>query len=334
MIDRLQHMEHWLNSLGFQNYTLTSASEDASFRSYQRLLAGSESWVVMDAPPDKEPCDSFIDIAAKLRQAGLSAPDVIAQDLELGFLLLTDLGVAPYLSALNASSEADLYADALTALLRMQVNVPSQNLPAYDEALLSLEMDLFHDWFLGELLDINLTKLQQQQWHSIRQTLIQNALEQPQLFVHRDYHSRNLMKIDPGNSGFSNPGIIDFQDAVRGPITYDLVSLLRDCYIDWPIVRVEQLVLDYYRLAKESALVDVESNQFLHWFNLMGAQRHLKAVGIFSRLNIRDGKSGYLKDIPRTLNYLRQVSERESSMAGLGDLIGELNLYQRIKVLI
>lgn len=329
MSDRLQQMEHWLNSLGYQNYTLSSASEDASFRSYMRMQTESESWVVMDAPPDKEPCDSFIEVATRLRHAGLSAPDIIAQNLELGFLLLTDLGKTPYLSALDANSKTELYADALAALLRMQINLPWQGLPDYDKALLEREMDLFHDWFLIELLDIKLTSQQRQQWHSIQQSLVENARQQPQVFVHRDYHSRNLMKIEQGN-----PGIIDFQDAVHGPVTYDLVSLLRDCYIDWPIAQIEQLVLIYYRQAKDNALIDVESSQFLRWFNLMGAQRHLKAIGIFSRLHIRDGKSGYLKDIPRTLNYLSQVSERESAMAAFGDLIVELNLRQRMEAVI
>ena len=329
MSDRLQQMERWLNSLGYHHYTLTSASEDASFRSYQRLQQGVDSWVVMDAPPDKEPCDRFIEIARKLREAGLSAPEVIDQNLELGFLLLTDLGATPYLSVLNADNKEALYADALAALLQMQINVTSHGLPEYNPALLSQEMDLFHDWFLGELLGIRLNELQQAQWLSIKQTLIQNALEQPQLFVHRDYHSRNLMKI-----ATSNPGIIDFQDAVFGPITYDLVSILRDCYIDWPIDEVESLALDYYRAAKAEALLDVEPQQFLRWFNLMGIQRHLKALGIFSRLKIRDGKSDYLNDIPRTLNYLCQVSELEPGMVGLSDLIVELNLCERIKAMI
>lgn len=329
MSDRLQQMKRWLNSLGYNNYTLTSASEDASFRSYQRLQQGDISWVVMDAPPDKEPCDRFIEIAIKLRQAGLSSPEIIAQNLDLGFLLLTDLGATPYLSVLNADSKDALYADALGALLKMQVNVTCDGLVKYNHALLKQEMSLFHDWFLGELLGITLSESQQQQWASIQQTLVQNALEQPQLFVHRDYHSRNLMKINTGN-----PGIIDFQDAVSGPITYDLVSLLRDCYIDWPIDVVESLVVDYFHRAKAAGLVNGEPGQFLHWFNLMGIQRHLKAVGIFCRLNIRDGKSGYLKDIPRTLNYLKQVSESEPSMAGLNDLIGELNLLLRMKTLI
>ncbi len=332
MSDRLQQMERWLNSLGYHNYTLTSASEDASFRSYQRLQQGTNSWIVMDAPPDREPCDCFIEIANKLGQAGLSAPEVINQNLELGFLLLTDLGSTPYLSVLNADSKKALYSDALAALLRMQVSVTSLDLAKYNRTLLSREMDLFHDWFLMELLGLQLNVSQQKQWVSIKQTLILNALEQPQLFVHRDYHSRNLMKIDTGN-----PGIIDFQDAVCGPITYDLVSMLRDCYIDWPIDEVELLALEYYRAAKAAKLLDVEPQQFLRWFNLMGVQRHLKAVGIFSRLNIRDGKSGYLNDIPRTLNYLCQVSELSelgSGMTELSNLIAELNLSERIKAMI
>jgi aminoglycoside/choline kinase family phosphotransferase len=329
MSDRLQQMAQWLNSLGYHNYTLTCASEDASFRSYQRLQQGGNSWIVMDAPPAKEPCDRFIEIAAKLRQAGLSAPEVIDQNLELGFLLLTDLGETPYLSVLNADSKESLYSDALAALLQMQVNVTSHNLAEYNSALLNQEMDLFHDWFLEQLLGIRLNEAQKNQWASIQQTLIKSALNQPQLFVHRDYHSRNLMKIDAGN-----PGIIDFQDAVCGPITYDLVSILRDCYIDWPIDTVELLALDYYHAAKAAELVDVEPTQFLCWFNLMGIQRHLKAVGIFSRLKIRDGKVGYLNDIPRTLNYLSQVSQVESSMEGLSDLMTELDLPERIKAMI
>jgi aminoglycoside/choline kinase family phosphotransferase len=241
---------------------------------------------------------------------------------------LTDLGATPYLSVLNAESKEALYADALAALLEMQVNVTSHDLPEYNPALLSQEMDLFHDWFLGELLGIRLNELQKKQWVTIQKSLIRNSLDQPQLFVHRDYHSRNLMKITTGN-----PGVIDFQDAVCGPVTYDLVSILRDCYIDWPIDEVESMALNYYSTAKAAGLLDVEPQQFLRWFNLTGIQRHLKAVGIFSRLKIRDGKSGYLNDIPRTLNYLYQVSELEPSMVGLNDLIVELNLCERIKAM-
>jgi hypothetical protein len=322
-------MTHWLDSLGYRDYTLSSASEDASFRSYQRVNCGTESWILMDAPPEKEPCDRFIAVATKLREARLSAPEIIHQDQSQGFLLLTDFGTTDYLSVLNANTEAPLYADALAALLKMQTSIECNDLPVYDEHLLLREMDLFRDWFLAELLGIELNQAQQLQWQSIKQTLVENALEQPQVFVHRDYHSRNLMKIKD-----RNPGILDFQDAVKGPVTYDLVSLLRDCYIAWPAVRVDQLALDYYEFAKVNELVDVKPAKFLRWFNMMGIQRHLKAIGIFSRLKIRDDKNGYLKDIPRTLEYIQQISAEEMNMIGLYSLISELSLKFRARALI
>ena len=188
---------------------------------------------------------------------------------------------------------------------------------------------MFRDWFLKDLLGIELDEAQRMQWATIKQTLVENVFEQPQVFVHRDYHSRNLMKIEN-----RNPGILDFQDAVKGPITYDLVSLLRDCYIAWPPVRVDQLALDFYEFAKVNELVDVKPAKFLRWFNLMGIQRHLKAIGIFSRLKIRDGKDGYIKDIPRTLEYLEQVSAEEMNMIGLYTLISELGLKFRVRSLL
>lgn len=326
MTERYQQMKHWLDSLGYQNYNLSPASEDASFRSYHRLSQGGQSWVVMDAPPEQEPCDQFILVADKISAVDLSAPEIISQDLVQGFLLITDFGDTPYLSVLDADSEASLYGEALTALLQMQTCIPCDNLPLYDEVLLNREMDLFRDWFLQALLGIDLTKSQLVRWDSIKQALINNALEQPQVFVHRDYHSRNLMKIPT-----RNPGILDFQDAVKGPITYDLVSLLRDCYIDWPTKRVEQLVQYYFEEAIANELTSVSFSQFMRWFNLVGIQRHLKAIGIFSRLNIRDGKEGYLKDIPRTLNYLVQASADEKSMMELSSLISELSLSTRVK---
>ncbi|MCZ6470097.1 MAG: phosphotransferase [Gammaproteobacteria bacterium] len=329
MNDRYRQMTNWLDSLGYLDYTLSKASEDASFRSYLRVECGTESWVLMDAPPEKESCDRFIAVAGKLREARLSAPEIIHQDQSRGFLLLTDFGTSDYLSLLDANTEAPLYADALAALLKMQTRIECNDLPEYDEHLLLQEMDLFRDWFLAELLGIELNRARQLQWQSIKQALVQNALEQPQVFVHRDYHSRNLMKIE-----HRNPGILDFQDAVKGPVTYDLVSLLRDCYIDWPAVRVDQLALDYYELTKVNGLVEVKPAKFLCWFNLMGVQRHLKAIGIFSRLKIRDGKNGYLKDIPRTLEYILQISAEEMNMKGLYSLISELNLKFRLKALI
>jgi aminoglycoside/choline kinase family phosphotransferase len=328
MSDRSTRLKHWLDQLGFRDYSLSPASEDASFRTYLRLEAGDGSRIVMDAPPDKESCGPFIAVAQKLRDADLNAPAIIAQNLVEGFLVLTDFGCNDYLSQLNPESEGSLYADALAALLLMQTRIDADDLPSYDEALLNQELDLFHDWFLGKLLGITLEPAQQSSWQSIKQVLVENALAQPQVFVHRDYHSRNLMKVDT-----HNPGILDFQDAVKGPITYDLVSLLRDCYIAWPQAHVDRLALDYYEFARTHELVDVKAAQFMRWFNLTGIQRHLKAIGIFSRLNIRDGKPGYLKDIPRTLEYVNQVSAAETSMLGLLSIIEQLQLNQRVEAL-
>ena len=329
MNNRYKQMTDWLDNLGYRDYTLSIASEDASFRSYYRLQSGTESWILMDAPPGKEPCEQFIIVANKLREARLSAPEIIQQDLAQGFLLLTDFGSTAYLSVLDMETEGSLYGDALASLLKMQTDIECDGLPDYDEDLLNQEMDLFRDWFLKGMLGIELNQAQQIQWAAIKQGLVRNALEQPQVFVHRDYHSRNLMKIDK-----RNPGIIDFQDAVKGPITYDLVSLLRDCYIAWPPVRVDQLALDYYEFAKVNELVDVKPAKFLRWFNLMGIQRHLKAVGIFSRLKIRDGKEGYVKDIPRILEYIEQVSAEEMNMIGLYSMVTELGLKYRVKSLL
>ena len=325
MSDRSTQLNRWLDQLGYRDYRLSPASEDASFRSYLRLETDAESLIIMDAPPDREPCDQFIAVAHKLRNAGLNAPEIIAQNPTEGFLVLTDFGGRDYLSQLGPDSEASLYGDALAALLLMQTRIDAADLPPYDATLLNREMDLFHDWFLGKLLGISLDQEQLSIWQSIKQGLIENALAQPQVFVHRDYHSRNLMKLET-----HNPGILDFQDAVKGPVTYDLVSLLRDCYIDWPQTRVEQLALDYYEIARGNDLIDVEVAQFMRWFNLMGIQRHLKAIGIFSRLKIRDGKAGYLNDIPRTLEYVRQISADDMSMAGLFSIIEELDLNSRI----
>ncbi len=326
MTGRIQYMKDWLDSLGYRDYILSPASEDASFRSYQRLQIADQSWIVMDAPPERESCHQFIIVANRLRAARLSTPEVIEKNLDQGFLLLNDFGSVNYLSALNAETEASLYGDALSALLQMQTRVDCDDLPIYSEALLNEEMDLFHDWFLQKLLGIELNESQLARWQSIKQVLVSNALAQPQVFVHRDYHSRNLMKLEK-----RNPGILDFQDAVKGPITYDLVSLLRDCYIDWPSTRVDQHALDYYDFARVNELIDVRFADFMRWFKLMGVQRHLKAIGIFSRLKIRDGKQGYAKDIPRTLEYIRQVSADEMSMVELYSLISELSLSFRVR---
>jgi aminoglycoside/choline kinase family phosphotransferase len=329
MNERSHRLDRWLEQSGYRNYRLSRASEDASFRSYLRLETGSQSLIVMDTPPEHDTCDRFITIAKRLRVAGLNAPEIVASNLKDGFLLLTDFGSLDYLSQLSPQSEGQLYRDALAALLTMQIKADKADLPDYDEAFLLRELDLFHDWFLIELLGIELNTSQQSIWQETRQMLVANALGQPQVFVHRDYHSRNLMVVDQ-----HNPGILDFQDAVSGPITYDLVSLLRDCYIAWPIERVEQLALGYLDFLRARELVEVDVQQFMRWFNLMGIQRHLKIAGIFSRLKIRDGKSHYLGDIPLTLAYIQQVSALEISTSGLSALLEQLQLQQRVASLL
>jgi len=304
-------MEQWLEqTLGLSASTLTPASSDASFRSYYRLQLNNGSRIVMDAPPEQENSRPFVRIAQMLQATGLNVPDVLIADLEQGFLLLSDLGSEQYLSALNEHSADRLYGDAMGALITLQACGPGEGeLPPYDAALLQQEMQLFIDWYLQRHLGLSLDAGEQSLFDDLFARLTDSALAQPQVAVHRDYHSRNLMV------AAHNPGILDFQDAVHGPVTYDLVSLLRDCYIDWPRERVEGWALGYQELAIDSGILRQRNEEtFLRWFDWMGMQRHLKAVGIFARLAQRDGKPAYLADIPRTLNYLREVSGRYSEL--------------------
>jgi hypothetical protein len=329
MSDRFNAIGAWLDSLGYRHYELSIASEDASFRRYFRLRTADASHIVMDAPPDKEPCDAFVRVAGQLRDAGLNAPRILHEDHQQGFLLLTDFGNASYLDVLNPDTVDKLYADALDAIQRMQAGVDASHLPAYDEALLRREMSLFRDWFLQQLLKLDLSEQQAADWRETTDALVNNALQQPQVFVHRDYHSRNLMHLAQ-----DNPGIIDFQDAVKGPVTYDLVSLLRDCYISWPQDDIRRWVAGFHRAAQPALVKGVGVDQFLGWFDLMGAQRHLKAVGIFSRLCLRDGKDKFLCDIPRTLGYLESVAPRHAELQGLHRLLGQLDVTRAMQRLL
>ncbi len=308
---RLQRLDAWLrDALGWRDFRLSPASADASFRRYFRArLPDGQTRIVMDAPPDREDTAPFRRISALLAGMGLHVPEVLAADAEQGFLLLTDLGTETYLPALNADTVERLYGDALDALLALQRHGPAE-LPPYDRALLLQEMALFRDWYLETHLGLALSETERQMLAAAFDALAASALEQPVVIVHRDYHSRNLMISEP------NPGILDFQDAVMGPVTYDLVSLLRDCYIAWPRERVEAWVRDHHRRAREQGILgDVDFATFLAWFDRMGIQRHLKATGIFARLNHRDGKPGYLDDIPRTLGYVRDVAPRYPDLA-------------------
>ena len=291
------------------------ASSDASFRRYFRVTTPGEQFIVMDAPPTKENIEPFIRIAKLLAKSQVNVPSIFQQNLPDGFLLLEDFGSQCFLDQLNASTAADLYQTAFDSLFKLQTQIPVQNsgLPCYDEPLLHRELAIFDEWFLGQLLDIQIPA---PVWETVRTILVASALEQPRTCVHRDYHSRNLMVLDS-----DSPGVIDFQDAVIGPITYDLVSLLRDCYIAWPEQQVEQWQFNYFERLQQAGLIDCNPAQFKRWFDLMGLQRHLKAIGIFSRLHLRDGKSNYLGDIPRTLNYVTSVCAAYPELAEFNDFL-------------
>jgi N-acetylmuramate 1-kinase len=308
---RLKVLKQWLDdTLDVNEYEVQPASEDASFRRYFRVFAAGKSYIAMDAPPDKENTEPFIRIGKRLFALGLNVPEILYQDVESGFLLLDDLGDRTYLNELNQNKSnreivERLYGDAMGALVVLQAGTFSEPgfLPDYDAALLMQEMNLFPEWYLGKHLGINLNDEQLQIIEKCFQVLAEMALMQPRVWVHRDYHSRNLML-----TSRNNPGILDFQDAVTGPVTYDLVSLLRDCYIAWPREQVTDWAKGYFQLAQESGLPMPENKEeFLRWFDYMGVQRHLKAIGIFSRLCHRDGKNGFLNDIPRTLAYVKEV---------------------------
>jgi aminoglycoside/choline kinase family phosphotransferase len=321
---RLELLRHWLEQgLGWHGLQLAPASADASFRRYFRVASRDHDTVVaMDAPPDKEDVAPYLRVAAMLADIGVNAPRVLERNATDGFLLLTDLGAVTYLAELADPGRADdLYRDAITALVRIQArgrqHVPS--LPPYDERQLRFEMSLFTDWLLGRHLELGLSPGDSAALATAFDALVANALGQPQVFVHRDYHSRNLM-VCPGD----NPGILDFQDAMHGALTYDLVSLLRDCYVEWPQQRVVRWALDYRQQARQAGLpTGHDDAQFLRWFDLMGMQRHLKASGIFARLWHRDGKPGYLPDVPRTLGYIVGACARHAEFAALGALVAE-----------
>ncbi|MGB5259803.1 MAG: phosphotransferase [Gammaproteobacteria bacterium] len=319
MPERLDALKRWLESeLEFRDYTINPASSDASFRRYFRVTHNGENFIVMDAPPEQEDSGPFITVSKLFFDAGLNVPEVIDADLDQGYLLLSDLGCEAYLGALSADTCERLYGDALAALVVIQA-CATGDLPLYDRALLTSEMELFREWLVGKHLGITLTLSQHEMLDDTFALLVANALAQPRVCVHRDYHSRNLMVAQK-----NNPGILDFQDAVLGPVTYDLVSLLRDCYIKWPESQVEEWALGYQQLALQSGILREEHDDpelFQRWFDLMGVQRHLKAAGIFARLNHRDGKSGYLDDIPRTLSYVVGICRRYDELCGLGELV-------------
>lgn len=325
---RLDQLRSWLaHILDDVGFTMERASADASFRTYFRIVTPENSFIVMDAPPQQEDSRAYIRVAGLLREAGVNVPDILSANLEQGFLLLTDLGTRHYLDALDAGNADRLYGDAMGALLSIQACAYSGDLPPYDESLLRSEMRLFSEWLLHRHLGITLGEPRRRALLDCFDALCRAASEQPRVFVHRDYHSRNLMVNE-----HQNPGILDFQGAVQGPVTYDLVSLLRDAYIHWPAQRVRDWAGGYHDLAvQHGVLQEDDPVLWLRWFDLMGVQRHVKIAGIFARLYHRDGKPDYLRDIPPTLDYLTAVCADYPELHPLNALLSELRIQDKVE---
>jgi aminoglycoside/choline kinase family phosphotransferase len=319
-VNRSALLERWLTErFGAGSFAYAPASEDASFRRYFRVSVGARSYIAMDAPPEHEDCRPFVRVAHLFAGAGVHVPAVLQENLGEGFLLLSDLGNRTYLQQLDSPSAPALYNDANEALIKIQLASRAGVLPEYDRALLLRELRLFPDWYVSRHLGVTLTPGQEEVLAAAFELILANNLAQPRVFVHRDYHSRNLMVSEP------NPGILDFQDAVYGPIAYDLVSLYRDAYIGWDEQHQLDWVIRYWEKARKAGLpVDADFGSFYRDFELMGAQRQLKVLGIFARLFHRDGKSGYLKDMPLVMSYLRTACGRYPALTPLLKLLDEL----------
>lgn len=320
---RLAELTRWVfEDLGFAQSRIAPASADASFRRYFRVTRGEDTYIAMDAPPEKETVAPFVNVARILLGIGLNVPTVLAQDAKRGFLLLSDLGTRQYLDELTTIDAAEhLYEDALGALSAMQMadGAIARDLPPYGRDLLIREMELMPEWFLRHHLRLRVSAAERRMLDRLFEMLAQCALAQPASFVHRDYHSRNLL-VTLSN----NPGILDFQDAVWGPVTYDLASLLKDCYVAWPAARVRAWALQYReRLLAKGFALDATEHEFIHAFDLVGLQRHIKVLGIFARLNYRDGKAQYLKDLPRVLAYTRDAAAQYAETAEFADFIAK-----------
>ncbi|MGE7959220.1 aminoglycoside phosphotransferase family protein [Pseudomonas sp. NPDC089530] len=327
---RLQHLKVWLDeqlSIVYASNgwgpvppaTLTAASSDASFRRYFRWEGEGRSFVVMDAPPPQENCKPFVDIAHLLATSGINVPKIYAEDLSRGFLLLNDLGNKTYLDVIDGENADALFKDALQALLAFQQLPMEAPLPSYDVALLRRELELFPEWYVGRELGIELDEQQRAQWQRVSDLLIDSALAQPKVLVHRDYMPRNLMLSEP------NPGVLDFQDAVYGPVTYDVTCLFKDAFLSWPEAQVRSWLQDYWQQASRIGIpVQPEFEDFLRASDLMGVQRHLKVIGIFARICHRDGKPRYLGDVPRFFAYIEAVLARRPELAELGELLASL----------
>ena len=327
---RLQHLKVWLDDqlpalFAVQGWgavppaTLTAASSDASFRRYFRWEGEGRTFIVMDAPPPQENCKPFVDIAHLLAKSGINVPKIYAEDLTQGFLLLNDLGRKTYLDVINAENADALFADAFDALLAYQQLPMDAPLPSYDVALLRRELELFPEWYVRRHLGVEMSPAQLGMWQRVSDLLIDSALAQPKVLVHRDYMPRNLMYSE------LNPGVLDFQDAVYGPVTYDVTCLFKDAFLSWPEERVRGWLLTYWQAAGKLGIpVQAEFEDFLRASDLMGVQRHLKVIGIFARICHRDGKPRYLADVPRFFAYIDTVLARRPELAELAELLASL----------
>lgn len=333
MPQRLAQINNWLQKeLGIHDYDIEPASSDASFRRYFRITSKAGNFdpyvtgrtmIVMDAPPPQENVEPFIYVSGLMAELGLNVPVVYEKNVADGFLLLSDLGSTQFLSVLTEKNVEKLYGDALEALFKLQTKGPraSDFFPLYDRAFFQRELGIFSEWYVEKHLGIRLSEKQATLVNDAFEILTESALNQPVFLVHRDFHSRNLMLTEP-----NNPGILDFQDAVIGPVTYDLVSLLKDCYIAWPTEQVEAWCLGYKKRIEDAGVIQpVSDDVFLRWFDLMGAQRHLKAIGIFARLDQRDGKPDYLNDIPRTMSYVVEVAGRYNELNPFKEFLLSIN---------
>ena len=332
---RRQALEAWVGDYLGAAITGEPASSDASFRRYFRFNISrfdmgreeqpGDSLIAMDAPPATEDCRPFVAVDRLLTEAGLYVPRILAEDIERGFLLLSDLGRQTWLEVLDEINADPLFGQAINSLVKMQGIQAQDVLPVYDRALLSRELELFREWYLKVHLQLELSAAFNARLDRLFELLIDNALAQPQVFVHRDFMPRNLMLSEPAGE----PGIIDFQDAVWGPISYDPICLFKDAFLSWPEERVEAWLEQYWQQAGEAGLpVPVSFEQFQYDCDLMGAQRHLKVIGIFARIKHRDGKPHYLEDVPRFFRYLETVAARHPMLEDLGKILAELSELQ------
>ena len=319
---REQELTTWLSDKGYDGSSLSILSADASFRQYYRVNKNNISYAVMDCPPEDESLDTFLKITDKLQQAKLNVPEIFDCDLTKGFLVITDFGDDLYSKKLNDETVYCLYTDALEAIVKMQTKVDCTGLKDFD-SFYEDENNLYIDWFLKKHLNVELDSATSEQINT-EFNKINNILKSiPKTFVHRDYHSRNLLITD-----LNNPGIIDYQDAVMGPVTYDLVSLLKDCYVTWNDGLVEDMLESFFTRMKSNTINNI--SDFRYWFEITGLQRHIKAIGIFSRLNYRDGKPNYLQDIPRTYAYMNKVLNKYKELSTLNEIFNNLEIGNKI----